>query len=242
MNVVHRFGPFALDPASRELFREQKRIRLSSSQSAVLICLVTHAGVLVSKEKVIQAGWGGSAVSDNSLNQAISRLRKLLGDDRKHATYIETIPQEGYRFTAAVERGTRERIDVPLETPLAPVRACIQGRADLETLDRDRIGRARQVFEEAVRAAPGYLAAHLGLAMACGFLFKASTPDEQRDTAALELGIQQAHDACAMAPQSGKAWSALGFLLYLKGDIEEAAAAAFHAVTLEPDVWRHAVL
>ena len=118
----------------------------------------------------------------------------------------------------------------------------MQARTELETLDRNRIGRARQTFEDAVRDAPDYLAAHVGLAMACGFLFKASTPDAQPDAAALELGIQQGRDACAMAPQSGKAWSALGFLLYLNGDTEQAAAAASRAVTLEPDLWRHAIL
>jgi non-specific serine/threonine protein kinase len=84
--VVHRFGPFELDPASRELFRGQKSVRLSSPQSAILTHLVTHAGVVVSKERLIEAGWGGMAVSENSLDQAISRLRKVLGDGRKHAT------------------------------------------------------------------------------------------------------------------------------------------------------------
>jgi DNA-binding winged helix-turn-helix (wHTH) protein len=240
--IVHRFGPFELDPASRALFREHQRVRLPSPQAAILAHLVTHAGVVISKETLIDAGWEGVAVSDNSLDQAISRLRKLLGDGRKHATYIETIPQQGYRFTARVERSTRDGIDAPLETQLAPFRAVMQARTELETLDRDRIGHARQTFEEAVREAPDYLAAHVGLAMACGLLFKASTPDAQPDAAALEQGIQQGRDACAMAPQSGKAWSALGFLLYLNGDTEQAAAAASRAVTLEPDLWRHAIL
>jgi hypothetical protein len=101
---------------------------------------------------------------------------------------------------APVERAMRDGIDAPL----APFRAVRQTRTELETLDRAGIRRARQTLEEAVRDAPDYVAAHVGLAIACGFLFKASTPDAQPDAAAPELGIQQGRDACAMAPQSGK--------------------------------------
>ena len=239
---VYRFDPFELDPASRALFRAQQRVRLSSPQAAILGYLVTHPGVVIAKETLIDEGWGGRAVSENSLDQAISRLRKLLGGGGEHAKFIETIPQEGYRFVATVERATRDGIDAQLEAQLAPFRAVRQARTELETLDRNRIGHARQTLEEVVREAPDYLPGHVGLAIACGLLFKASTPDAEPDAAALALGIQQGRDACAMAPQSGKAWSALGFLLYLNGDTDQANAAAARAMALEPDLWRHAML
>ena len=61
--LIHRFGPFELDPASRALFREQQRVRLSSPQSAILTYLVTHPGVVISKETLIDAGWEGVAVT-----------------------------------------------------------------------------------------------------------------------------------------------------------------------------------
>jgi DNA-binding winged helix-turn-helix (wHTH) protein len=51
---VHRFGPFELEPASRQLFRDQKRIHLSHPQSAILAHLVSHPGIVVSKEKLIE--------------------------------------------------------------------------------------------------------------------------------------------------------------------------------------------
>jgi DNA-binding winged helix-turn-helix (wHTH) protein len=53
MNIVHRFGPFELEPSSRHLFREQKRVPLSLPQSAILTHLVSHVGVVVSKETLI---------------------------------------------------------------------------------------------------------------------------------------------------------------------------------------------
>ena len=74
-------------------FREQKRVRLSSPQSAILTHLVSHVGVVISKETLIDAGCGGTAITENSLDQAISRLRKVLGEGRRDATNIETLPQ-----------------------------------------------------------------------------------------------------------------------------------------------------
>ena len=40
---------------------------------------------------------------DDSLIHAISVIRRALGDDAAHASFIETIPRRGYRFMAAVE-------------------------------------------------------------------------------------------------------------------------------------------
>jgi hypothetical protein len=48
----------------------------------------------------------------------------------------------------------------------------VQGRTELDTLDRDAIGRARHAFEDALREAPDYMPAKLGFAMACGLAFE----------------------------------------------------------------------
>jgi DNA-binding winged helix-turn-helix (wHTH) protein/Flp pilus assembly protein TadD len=238
--VVYRFGPFELDPASRALLREQQRIRLSGPQAAILTYLVTHPGVVISKETLIDAGWGRLAVSENSLRQTISRLRKVLDKGHRGTTYIETFSQEGYRFTAQVHHTRRNDTDAPLETQLAAFQAFVQGRTELGTLDRDAIHRARRAFDDAQREAPDYAPAHVGLAMACGLAFQATTPDQPHDIATLELGIRHARHACTLAPASGGAWSALAFVLHLNGD-EQAAAAACKATTLEPEDWRHAL-
>src|SRR5688572_29770201 len=132
--VVHRFGPFALDAASQQLFRDKQRIRLPFAHSAVLVHLVSHAGVVVPKETLMEAGWGKAAITQNNLDQAISRLRKVLDDGRTRETYIETLPNEGYRFIGAVQRAERDEDDLPLEEQLAPFRAFLQGRADLYSL------------------------------------------------------------------------------------------------------------
>ena len=53
----------------------------------------------------------------------------------------------------------------------------IEGRAALETLERDQIVRARDVFERVVGAGPGQAPAHVGLANACAMQFEMTRTD-----------------------------------------------------------------
>jgi DNA-binding winged helix-turn-helix (wHTH) protein/Tfp pilus assembly protein PilF len=242
--VVHRFGPFELEPASRQLFRDRKLVRLSSPQSAILTHLVSYPGTVVSKETLIDAAWGRAPVSANTLDKAISQLRKVLSEGRgksptsKH--YIETLPRHGYRFTAPVEQAERDGANVLLSAQLGPYEAFVQGRVELDTLDRDAIQRARHAFEEALREAPSYTPAHIGLAMACGLAFDAA-PEATRDTATLAQGIRHARTACLLAPASGEAWITLAFVFHLNGENKHATAAALKAMALGPENWRLAL-
>src|SRR5213593_4700127 len=114
--VVHRFGPFELDSASGRLFRGRRRVPLSDTQAAILVQLVSSVGEVVSREALIEAAWGNTAVTENSLRQAIRRLRQAPGDGRNGAIYIETLRTREFRCVAAVERGERDPARVPLET------------------------------------------------------------------------------------------------------------------------------
>ena len=67
---------------------------------------------------------------DGSAEQAISALRRLLGD----ATLIETVPRRGYRFTAAVTKSVHRETDESLMALLAPHSADLQQR--LAVLER----------------------------------------------------------------------------------------------------------
>ena len=112
---VYRFGPFELDAARARLFRGAARVRLSDPQAAILLQLVSHVGEVVPKHALASTAWREVAVTDNSVDQAISRLRKTLGRSEDGARYIETVPNCGYRFGAAIERARRREPDAPLE-------------------------------------------------------------------------------------------------------------------------------
>jgi DNA-binding winged helix-turn-helix (wHTH) protein len=233
------FERFELDPSRRRLTCAGEPIALSDRQLDVLLLLVARAGQIVPKDDLLQAGWKDVAVGDNSVEQAISSLRRVLGVRTDGAAYIETAARRGYRFGAPVQRAAARESDAGLDALLAPHRAYVEGRAALETLEAGRIARARQVFADAVRDAPDHAPAHVGLANACLMQFEMTRADPEPDGASLSLAVQHARDACRLDPHLGEAWATLGFVLERTGGRIDARAAAGRAVALEPDNWRH---
>lgn len=68
----------------------------------LLLCLAEHAGEIVSIDQLLDQVWPGVAVSQDSVYQAVTSLRRQLGDDSKNPAYIETVPRLGYRMVAQV--------------------------------------------------------------------------------------------------------------------------------------------
>jgi TolB-like protein/Flp pilus assembly protein TadD len=54
---------------------------------------------------------------DHGLNNAVMRLREVLGDSSDHPRFIETLPRRGYRFIAPVELRKPVSTDVPVPQP-----------------------------------------------------------------------------------------------------------------------------
>jgi predicted ATPase/DNA-binding winged helix-turn-helix (wHTH) protein len=99
------FGAFRLDEANECLWNESKAIQLRPKVYAVLKYLVAHAGVLVTKQQLLDDVWPDTFVSDAVLKDSIRQLREALGDDAKSPQFIETAHRRGYRFIADVRRG-----------------------------------------------------------------------------------------------------------------------------------------
>jgi transcriptional activator of cad operon len=68
----------------------------------LLLCLAEHAGEVVSIDDLLNRVWSDVIVAPDSVYQAVTSLRRLLGDDPKQPTYIETVPRLGYRMVAKV--------------------------------------------------------------------------------------------------------------------------------------------
>jgi len=236
----YAFGPFQLDVPARSLRKNGEPIAISPRQIALLTALVSRAGDVLTKDQLIHVGWQDVAVTDNSLEQAISTLRRALGSGRS-AEYIATEARRGYRFAAPVTRLVARETDASLDALLAPHRAWIEGRAALESLERDRIVHAREVFEEVLARVPDQAPVHVGLANAYGLHFEMTRADAAPDREALERAVHHARDACRLDPNYGEAWATLGFVLDRVGQHADALAAARRSVTLEPDNWRHHV-
>jgi len=234
------FGPFELDPQRKELRRDGEPVALNGRLADVLCALVARPGQILTKDQLIEASWRDVAVTDNSVEQAVSALRRLL-DSGAPQQYIETQARRGYRFVAPVTKVERRATDAALEALLAPHRAWIDGRAAIESLERSEIARARSVFAGVVEAAPTQASAHVGLANACVMQFEMTRAEAAPDLAALALAAEHAREACRLDADYGEAWATLGFVLERTGDRADALAALRRAVSLEPDNWRHQV-
>jgi Tol biopolymer transport system component len=68
-----------------------------------LLMLVKNNERPVSKEELIHAVWPNTFVSDDSLVQNISAIRRGLGDDPSQPQYVVTLARRGYRFVAPVD-------------------------------------------------------------------------------------------------------------------------------------------
>ena len=107
--VEYLFGPFRLDVSSMQLTRGDETVGLTPKAFDTLLVLIRNRHRLVRKDELMSAVWADSFVSEDSLTQNITALRRALGDDSHQPEYISTIPRRGYRFIAPlVERGPAE--------------------------------------------------------------------------------------------------------------------------------------
>jgi len=94
----YQFGPFRLDPEAGILYRGAEPTMLGQRAVALLRRLLESAGVPVSKDALVEAGWGRLAVADNNLTVQIAALRRVLADAAGGDGWIETLPRRGYRY------------------------------------------------------------------------------------------------------------------------------------------------
>lgn len=92
--------------ATREVTREGYTCRLEPRVMTVLRALIFAEGQAVSREHLMDEIWGHEDGSDESLTQAISKLRRAIGDDTN--SIIKTIPKFGYHLTTLVEPNTHK--------------------------------------------------------------------------------------------------------------------------------------
>lgn len=98
------FGDYRFSLDTGQLLCRGQEVRLTPKAAGVLVMLVSNAGSPVSKSDLFAALWPGVAVTDDALTTCIQELRRVLGDDARHPTFIETRHRRGYQFIAEVSR------------------------------------------------------------------------------------------------------------------------------------------
>ena len=103
LQTVFEFGDFRIDPRKRVLARRNGEvIALTPKHFDTLLYLVENADEVLEKDRIMDAIWPRMVVEENNLNQAVSQLRRILGDDGTEHRFILTVPRRGYRFVAEV--------------------------------------------------------------------------------------------------------------------------------------------
>ena len=97
-----RFGPFVLDPASRQLLREGRGVSLSPKAFDLLVLLVESRPRALTKSELHERLWPDTFVVDANLSNLVAELRKALEDDARDPRFVRTVHRYGYAFAADV--------------------------------------------------------------------------------------------------------------------------------------------
>jgi two-component system response regulator RegX3 len=100
-------GAVELDPAARIARLEGAELELSRKEFDLLAALMRRAGRVVTREDLMAEVWDTNWFgSTKTLDVHIGWLRRKLGDDHAHPTYIETVRGVGFRFAAPEGEGS----------------------------------------------------------------------------------------------------------------------------------------
>lgn len=99
-----RTGDLELDRRARRLEKDGHYLDLTPKALALLEHLMLHHDQVLSREQLMDAVWGwAQPVATRAVDMRIAELRRALGDEADHPTFIETVIGIGYRYLMPVE-------------------------------------------------------------------------------------------------------------------------------------------
>lgn len=97
--AIIRVGDIELDPATRSVMQNGKALDLTSVEFNLLQVLLSEAGRVVTRERLVDAVLGRKfSPFDRSIDMHVSKVRKKLGDSDSTTDHIKTVRGVGYIF------------------------------------------------------------------------------------------------------------------------------------------------
>lgn len=91
-------GQLFINPGTYEVFINQEKIVLTSTEFRLLHLLVKNRGTVVARRALEQSLWGDEVDSYGLVKKYVQRLRKKMGDNARDPIWIASIHGVGYRF------------------------------------------------------------------------------------------------------------------------------------------------
>ena len=94
-------------------------VPLRRQAAKMLAALAEEPGKIVAKQELVEKVWGKSAVTDDSLTQCISEIRRVIGDHDR--TILQTHPRLGYSLSVGTAASSRTEQRFRSRTAIAAV-------------------------------------------------------------------------------------------------------------------------
>ncbi len=113
-------GRLVVEPELRHFVCDGRPGRLTPTEARILVALATSAGVVLTRDRLVDIATRGTSDTSRTIDVHIANLRRKLGDDPASPWAIETIPESGYRWIARSDRpesGRTAHRSLPAERP-----------------------------------------------------------------------------------------------------------------------------
>ena len=91
-------GQLAISPSRRRVVGPAGEVTVEPLVMQVFLLLLDARGQVVAREELFERVWGGAMAGDDSLNRAISSVRRIAAEVGPSSFEVETIPRTGYRL------------------------------------------------------------------------------------------------------------------------------------------------
>ena len=251
-----RFGVFEADLQSRELRKHGRSVRLQEQAFRLLLTFLERPGELVTRSDIRRTLWPTNLHVDfgHGVNNAVHRLRNVLGDPARKSGFIENVPRSGYRFVAAVERiahpvgenrqdlraggigsaGNGHRVGSTHHVGAEARELYLEGRYCWNLRTPEALVRALKYFQRAIEKDSDYAQAYAGLAD-CNALMGTWQFETQSPLEAYPRAIAAARRALELDDTLGEAHASLGLsLATFEWNFRAAEEQYLQAIELDP--------
>ena len=123
---IYSFNDIQVDTRGLKVTRAGQEIPLEPKAHSLLHVLLSRPGHAFTHQELLDAVWGHRHVTPGVLVRLIGMLRRALGNEDSHESYIQTIHGVGYRFDLPTGSGTRQSAlstETSTDQPMLPANA-----------------------------------------------------------------------------------------------------------------------